>query len=414
MSQAVNPAPDSHMHIVKTTAQWNDRAIANWIVPRGCLCIELTTDYKTKLKIGEGNKYYSQLPYVGGDGGDLSNYYTKQEIDQIIKNLDYMSIKSINEYPSKETLPSTGNSQGDVRFVRNPDGNDPFTYLWNGNKWICVTGIVDVDLSEYCTKSEVYPRLQSLESVAHTHSNMNVLNQVTQSVVDDSHTHSNKAVLDQVTQEVVDDAHTHTNKAVLDQVTQPVVDWAHKHDNIVVLDATTASYTTEEKTKLASLENYDDFVGTDGEEDGVRGLVPAPTTEDVDTFLASDGTWKSVEHPDIPIATDETLGGVIVGDGLSITEEGVLSVDSVDVGVTDVQLSEETPGAITVTKNEFSYDIDPFAALGQIWFLCNNNPMVDPPTPPEPELTQPIGHTIPLYENGIVTNVMGHMTIPSS
>lgn len=380
MSQAVNPAPDSHMHIVKTTAQWNDRAIANWIVPRGCLCIELTTDYKTKLKIGEGNKYYSQLPYVGGDGGDLSNYYTKQEIDQIIKNLDYMSIKSINEYPSKETLPSTGNSQGDVRFVRNPDGGDPFTYLWNGNKWICVTGIVDVDLSEYCKKSEVYPRLQSLESVAHTHSNMNVLNQVTQSVVDDSHTHSNKAVLDQVTQEVVDDAHTHTNKAVLDQVTQPVVDWAHKHDNIVVLDATTASYTTEEKTKLASLENYDDFVGTDGEEDGVRGLVPAPTTEDVDTFLASDGTWKSV--------------------GAS--------------GVTDVQLSEETPGAITVTKNEFSYDIDPFAALGQIWFLCNNNPMVDPPTPPEPELTQPIGHTIPLYENGIVTNVMGHMTIPSS
>jgi len=380
MSQAVNPAPDSHMHIVKTTAQWNDRAIANWIVPRGCLCIELTTDYKTKLKIGEGNKYYSQLPYVGGDGGDLSNYYTKQEIDQIIKNLDYMSIKSINEYPSKETLPSTGNSQGDVRFVRNPDGDDPFTYLWNGNKWICVTGIVDVDLSEYCKKSEVYPRLQSLESVAHTHSNMNVLNQVTQSVVDDSHTHSNKAVLDQVTQEVVDDVHTHTNKAVLDQVTQPVVDWAHKHDNIVVLDATTASYTTEEKTKLASLENYDDFVGTDGEEDGVRGLVPAPTTEDVDTFLASDGTWKSV--------------------GAS--------------GVTDVQLSEETPGAITVTKNEFSYDIDPFAALGQIWFLCNNNPMVDPPTPPEPELTQPIGHTIPLYENGIVTNVMGHMTIPSS
>lgn len=380
MSQAVNPVPDSHMHIVKTTAQWNDRAIANWIIPRGCLCIELTTDYKTKLKIGEGNKYYRQLPYVGGEGGDLSNYYTKQEIDQIIKNLDYMSIKSTAEYPSKETLPSTGNSQGDVRFVRNPDGDDPFTYLWDGNKWICVTGIVDVDLSEYCKKSEVYPRLQSLESVAHTHSNMNVLNQVTQSVVDDAHTHSNKAVLDQVTQEVVDDAHTHTNKAVLDQVTQPVVDWAHKHDNIVVLDATTASYTTEEKTKLASLENYDDFVGTDGEEDGVRGLVPAPTTEDVDTFLASDGTWKSV--------------------GAS--------------GVTDVQLSEETPGAITVTKNEFSYDIDPFAALGQIWFLCNNNPMVDPPTPPEPELTQPIGHTIPLYENGIVTNVMGHMTIPSS
>lgn len=268
MAQPVNPVSDSHMHIVKTTAQWNDRAIANWVVPRGCLCIELTTDLKTKIKIGEGNKFYHQLPYVGGDGGDLSNYYTKQEIDMILKNLDYMSIKSINEYPSPEALPKTGNKQGDVRFVRNQTpGEDPYTYLWNGLKWIGVTGIVDIDLSEYAKKSEVNPRLNALEQQAHTHANKPVVDQLTQNVIDDSHKHTNETVLDQVTQDVIDNSHGHTNKTILDQVTQPIIDWAHKHDNIVVLNGTTASYTIAEKEKLAALEErvkvgvYDSVTG---------------------------------------------------------------------------------------------------------------------------------------------------------
>lgn len=335
MAQPVNPVSDSHMHIVKTTAQWNDRAIANWVVPRGCLCIELTTDLKTKLKIGEGNKFYHQLPYVGGDGGDLSNYYTKQEIDTILKNLDYMSIKSINEYPSPEALPKTGNKQGDVRFVRNQTpGEDPYTYLWNGLKWIGVTGIVDIDLSEYAKKSEVNPRLNALEQQAHTHQNKSVVDQLTQTVIDDSHKHANKQVVDQLTQDVIDNSHPHTNKAVLDQVTQPIIDWAHKHDNIAVLDGTTASYTTAEKEKLAALENYNDFVGTDGEVDGIHGLVPAPTVDDEGKFLSADGTWQNVpsggdsyqagDGIDIDTETDPSTISVNIGTGLAFDENGAL------------------------------------------------------------------------------------------
>ena len=38
---------------------------------------------------------------------------------------------------------------------------------------------------------------------------------------------------------------------------------------------------------------YEDFVGTDGTADGTHGLVPAPTTSDVDKFLKSDGTWAT-------------------------------------------------------------------------------------------------------------------------
>ena len=36
-----------------------------------------------------------------------------------------------------------------------------------------------------------------------------------------------------------------------------------------------------------------DFVGTNGQTDGVHGLVPAPTTADIDKFLKSDGTWAT-------------------------------------------------------------------------------------------------------------------------
>lgn len=459
MAQTNNPRITPSTVMILTTAQWNDKSNANIVIPFGCFCVEIiSSDLSAKLKVGNGNKHYKELPYIAG-GGSMDDYYTKEEIDAIISNLPYMGIVATGVYPSPSSLPPTGNKLGDVRFVKNTkDPSSPIPYLWNGNKWIPFADTTDIDLSAYAKKSEVNPRLDVLESEAHTHANKDILDQVNSNVIRYAHTHGNKQTLDRLTPEVIDNSHTHENKSVLDEITAP--------------------FTEEEKTKLASLQNYEPFIGTDGTYDGDEGLVPAPTADDAGKFLSADGTWKNADSGDIPpattttiggvivgdglsiteegvlssdvqeipIATDETLGGVIVGDRLSITEEGVLSadiqetpiatrsslgvvqvgdglsidnegvlsVDSVDVGVTDVQLSEETPGAITVTRNEFSYDIDPFAALGQIWFLCNNNPMVDPPTPPEPELTQPIGHTIPLNENGIVTNVMGHMTIPSS
>lgn len=43
----------------------------------------------------------------------------------------------------------------------------------------------------------------------------------------------------------------------------------------------------------------------------------------------------------LPVATDETLGGVKIGEGLSITEGGVLSADS---GVVDYSTTEQATG----------------------------------------------------------------------
>lgn len=44
-------------------------------------------------------------------------------------------------------------------------------------------------------------------------------------------------------------------------------------------------------TNIPEVETYEDFVGTDGEEGGAAGLVPAPEAADAGKFLKADGTW---------------------------------------------------------------------------------------------------------------------------
>ena len=244
---------DSFDHVVKTTEQWESRSYEYWIIPRGVLCVELTPDKKTKIKIGEGNKIYSQLPYINSET-DLSDYYTKEEIDNILALLNFVAIPTTEIYPTKEALPQTGNRQGDLRFVRNV-GGDPYSYLWFNNRWIQVGG---VDLSEYAKKSEVNPRLNALELKAHTH--------------------ANKIILDRLTANVIDDSHRHTNKNIL--------------------DATTAPYTTQDKNTLDALAAITVFEGATKTEDGTMGYVPAPIQGQQSYYLKGDGTWAYLNPGD--------------------------------------------------------------------------------------------------------------------
>ena len=241
------PNNDSHQHVVKTSAQWNDRAIEYWVVPRGCLCVELTSRGKTKLKVGEGNKYYAQLPYIC-DIEDLSDYYTKEEINNLFNNLNRMAIMSTEEYDEKSDLPLTGNKLGDVRFVKSSSPSlklDPDIYLWNGHRWIFVGyDIIDIDLSQYIKREEFEPvaaKVDEMYPKMHTHENKETLDRI-----EEPYTTAEKDKLDSL--ENYDDTeiralirqatHVHPNKSILDQIQQP--------------------FKNEDKTKLDSLENYDD------------------------------------------------------------------------------------------------------------------------------------------------------------
>ena len=352
------PNNDSHQHVVKTTSQWEERAVEYWVVPRGCLCVELTPEGKTKLKVGEGNKYFSQLPYIC-DHGDLSNYYTKEETDTLLENLNRMAIVSTDVYDSKDDLPLVDNKLGDVRFVKSDD-EDPDIYIWNGTKWISTKS--DTDLSDYVTKSEFEPvkdKVNEIYPKAHTHANKDTLDNITQEKLDEidelaemyvevkgdisdlkskSHTHSNKSLLDSITQSSLwtqpdrdkfnslhnyDDtqvkfrlvtleekAHTHSNKTVLDGITQEKLD---------EIDELAATYVIV-KHDLVDLKEK---AHTHANMDLLDGTTASFTTEQqaelyrlsqISTFLGAGPTWDGV-FGYVPAPTSGQQTYFLRGDG---------------------------------------------------------------------------------------------------
>jgi hypothetical protein len=343
------PEYDSHHHVVLTSEQWDKRSAEYWVVPRGCLCVELTPEGKTKIKVGEGSKYYSQLPYIGE--ADLYNYYTKAEVDNIINNINRMAVMSTEEYDSEDDLPREGNKLGDVRFVKSQNPSikiDPDIYLWNGTRWIYVGySYQDIDLSKYLKIEDfhaefdpVKEKVEEMYPKMHTHENKPILDQITapytipekeklstlenyddteirELIKETGHTHPNKEILDGIGEdnllsesdrEKLHSLHNYDDTEVKERISDLEED-SHTHTNKDILDQTTAPFTTADKEKLDSLENNEPFVGTDGRFPGVQGLVPAPGITDVGRYLRSDGTWGSV-----PTAEPFT--------GSTVTEDG--------------------------------------------------------------------------------------------
>lgn len=228
---------DSCQHIVRTTRQWNEKPLDKWPVPRGCLCVELTPDGKTYLKIGTGRTPFPFLQYISTDD-NVYDYYTKDEIDTIIHNLQNLKIVSDRIYVNPETLPKDNNHLGDIRFVMSPvpGATFPMEYVWTNvegaYQWTPLgADLYGIDFSQYVTKEELEPVLNEL------------------------------------------------------------IEKSHTHDNKQILDNTTASYTEEEQLFLNDLMNSEGFTGATDTTDGTKGLVPQPRAGDNDKYLKGDGTW---------------------------------------------------------------------------------------------------------------------------
>lgn len=117
----------------------------------------------------------------------------------------------------------------------------------------------------------------------------------------------------------------------------------------------TNDYTNADKTKLSRLpaitsigENlnlvdgelsaedttYSDFIGASSSASGASGLVPAPLVGDESKYLSGDGLWKTITPYSLPIASPTTLGGVKIGNNLSIDSTGILTTDLATVAST--------------------------------------------------------------------------------
>lgn len=347
-------------HIARTTEQWANTYDRNVIIPEGVLCIEFTPSGKTNIKIGDGHHIFSRLPYVNGSS-EIIDCYTKQETDnrivQILNNECVVRIKGILDDASK--LPVHA-ACGDLWFVirQNPEQGNKFEeYLYSSeHHWELIGGTpVDIDLSKYATKEYVDDKIRDIENKLHTHDNKSILDQITAAFTkeekeklknlynyDDTelreliakslHTHSNKEVLDAITKYDIDKLRTLENydDTLLKKKITALEALAHEHSNKSILDKTTASFTTNYERLMSLIRLY---IGATGFEDGAAGLVPPAKAGEQNYILTGSGKWVpntggSGGTYELPIASNTALGGVIIGEGLSITEDGILSTTS--------------------------------------------------------------------------------------
>lgn len=345
-------------HIARTTEQWGNTYDRNVIIPEGVLCIEFTSSGKTNIKIGDGHHIFSRLPYVNGTS-EIIDCYTKQETDnrimQILNNECVVRIKGVLDDVNK--LPVHA-ACGDLWFVirQNPEQGNKFEeYLYSSeHHWELVGGTpVDIDLSKYATKEYVDGKIRDIESKLHTHDNKSILDQITAAFTkeekdklkelynyDDTelreliekslHNHSNKEVLDSITKYDIEKLRNLENydDTLLKKKITALEKLAHEHSNKSILDKTTASFTTDYERLMPLIRLY---IGATGFEDGAAGLVPPAKAGEQNYVLTGSGKWVPNAGGgvyELPIATKTEIGGVIIGDGINVDENGVISVDA--------------------------------------------------------------------------------------
>lgn len=70
---------------------------------------------------------------------------------------------------------------------------------------------------------------------------------------------------------------------------------------------------------------YDVFVGASASDNGKSGLIPKPNSGDQNKYLKGDGTWSSIDVPNVNLANGDTEGLVKSGGDVDI-DNGVITV----------------------------------------------------------------------------------------
>lgn len=350
-------------HIARTTEQWSRKYDRHIIIPKGVLCIEFTPSGETKIKIGDGHKVFAQLPYIGNSSSVIIDAYTKDETDnRILQLLDQEQVVRIKGYLNNVSQLPDNAKCGDLWFVihHSPEhGNRYEEYIYTSkNTWELIGGTpIEIDLSDYATKEYVDNKLKDIDT--HHHDNKDILDDITAPFTqeekekleslnnyDDTeliklieslrHTHLNKDVLDKLTQKDLDKLRkiTEYDDSTLKKKILELEKLSHDHSNKDILDKITAPFTREDARKLLMIREY---IGATGFEGGVMGLVPPAGPGEQNYILTGSGKWipntgggSTPIIPDpykLPIASQTVLGGIKIGDGLEISQDGTVSVD---------------------------------------------------------------------------------------
>lgn len=148
------------LHDVRTTAEW--ATVGTTVIPKGYLTIELTTTGQPKAKVGNGTDTWATLPYLTAET-DLSDYATKNYVDTGIQSAisalgTIFTVKG--RVDTSNDLPAEDNKNGDVYLVGAEDSDNYAEYMWTGTLWNMLGTTVEVDLSNYYTKDAVYTKTE--------------------------------------------------------------------------------------------------------------------------------------------------------------------------------------------------------------------------------------------------------------
>jgi hypothetical protein len=164
--------------------------------------------------------------------------------------------------------------------------------------------------------------------------------------------------------------------------------------NDTTIDEFTANQSSDTTISLTDT-TYSDFAGATSSVAGVAGLVPAPAAGDDTKFLSGNGLWTTVSQYSLPIASSSTLGGIKVGNNLTIDPL---------TGVLDAGGSTYTAGnGIDITNDEISIDTSVVAELSDI------------PTVNDSTITiQKNGTTVDSFTTNAAANKTINITVPTT
>ena len=213
---------------------------------------------------------------------DLSNYYTKSEVDNLISTIPKFDIKVVQTLPSRDISPTT------VYLVpSDSESSDVYKeYIYVNTNWELL-GIQKSDLSNYYNKTEI----NNLLSAKVNSSDLSTV--ATSGSYNDL---SNKPIIPTKTSDLTNDSNfisssdlsnNYYNKTQTDNLLDTKV------DKVTGKGLSTEDYTTAEKTKLAGIESEANktvvaLYNTTLSSSGWSSSVPYTQTVSIQGILATD------------------------------------------------------------------------------------------------------------------------------
>lgn len=270
---------------------------------------------------------------IAADGADLTDYYTKTEVDDLIEAINEFNVVVAN------SLPASGDERTIYLIPKNPpgeSGNVRNEYMWINNAWELI-GDTAVDLTNYYTKTETDTLLDEKQDTLTAGTNIQIAQDGTISATDttyDPATQSTAGLMSAADKAKLDgiEAGAEANVQSDWNQTDTTADDYIKNKPTNATQSADGFMSSADKTKLDGIETgaeanvQSDWNQTDSSADDFIKNKPGVATQSTDGLMSS---------------TDKTKL-----DGITWTKAGILAL----LGYEEVNLTMTDTDGNTISK----------------------------------------------------------------